>query len=104
MLFIVHGVDGPDAKRIRDETRATHLAYLDRHADKVVLAGATQTDDASRPTGSVYIINVAGRAEADAFVADEPFCMAGLFETLTVSRMRRGQWHPESAPETPEGN
>ena len=28
MLYMIHGVDGPDADRIRADNRETHLAYL----------------------------------------------------------------------------
>jgi len=36
--------------------------------------------------------------------ANEPFRRAGLFKSIKVSRMRKGQWHPDNAPKTPEGN
>ena len=54
-------------------------------------------------TGSVLIINVPNRAAADAFAAGEPFHRDGLFEQYTVTRMRRGQWNPATAPKTAEG-
>lgn len=104
MLYMIYGVDGPDADRIRAETREVHFAYLKAHEDILVLGGATLADDSDARTGSLLVINVPSRAAADAFADNEPFYKAGLFSSHTVSRMRRGQWNPAAAPETPEGN
>ena len=104
MLYLIYGVDGPDAGRIRAATRDAHFAYLERHRDILVLGGATLADDGVARTGSVLIVNVASRAEADAFARDEPFRKAGLFAQHTITRMRRGQWNPQAAPQTAEGS
>jgi uncharacterized protein YciI len=101
---MVYGVDGPDADRIRAENREAHFAYLKENEDILVLGGATLADDSDARTGSLLIINVPSRDAADAFAAGEPFNKAGLFSSYTVSRMRRGQWNPDAAPATPEGN
>ena len=103
MLYLIYGVDGTDAHRIRAATREAHLAYLERHRDILVLGGATLAEDGVARTGSVLIINVSGRGEADAFAREEPFRKAGLFAQYTVTRMRRGQWNPDAAPKTAEG-
>lgn len=104
MLYMLYGVDGPHGPAIRAATLEAHFAYLERNRDILVLGGATLTDDGGTRNGSVLIINVPGRAEADAFARDEPFREAGLFAQYTVTRMRRGQWNPEAAPKTPEGS
>jgi uncharacterized protein YciI len=104
MLYAVFSLDKPGTGALRDATRAAHLAYLERHRDKLVLGGATLSDDGAQKTGSLLLLNVKSRAEIDAFVADEPFTKAGLFRAQTVTRMRKGQWNPAAAPQTPEGD
>jgi len=106
MLYIVHGVDKPGSEGtdIRAAARPAHFEYLQQHADKVVLGGATLADDDETRTGSVLIINVPDRKAADEWSLNEPFRKAGLFDPVTVTRMRRGQWNPGAAPETAEGN
>ena len=106
MLYILINEDRSDgeAGRIRDATRKAHLAYLERHKDIVVLAGGTLAEDGATRTGSVFIINVPNRQAAEKFSAEEPFRKAGLFKTVKITRMRRGQWNPEAAPTTAEGN
>jgi len=106
MLYIMINQDRSDgeAGRIRDATRAAHLAYLERHKDIVVLAGGTLAEDGATRTGSVFVVNVTSREAADKFSAEEPFRRAGLFQAVKITRMRRGQWNPQAAPKTAEGN
>jgi hypothetical protein len=104
MLYIIYQEDRPDGAAIRAATRAEHLTYLERHADIVVLGGAMVADDGVTRIGSVLIVNVPDRAAAERFSAEEPFRKAGLFKSVKITRMRRGQWNPDAAPRTPEGN
>jgi hypothetical protein len=104
MLYIIYQEDRPDGAAIREAARPAHLAYLERHADIVVLGGALLADDGVSRTGSVLIINVPNREDAERFSAEEPFRKAGLFRTVRITRMRRGQWNPDAAPKTAEGN
>jgi uncharacterized protein YciI len=104
VLYAVFSQDKVGAEALRAETRAAHLAYLERHRDKLVLGGATLSDDGAQKTGSLLVLNVRSRAEIDTFLAGEPFTQARLFRSQTVTRMRRGQWNPDAAPRTPEGD
>ena len=104
MLYIVYQIDGPDSPEIRTATREAHFKYLDQHEDILVLGGAMLADDGKTRTGSVLIINVENFAAAKAFSENEPFRRAGLFERVEINRMRRGQWNPDAAPRTAEGN
>ena len=104
MLYIMVNEDRPDGQPIREATRDAHLAYLERHKSLVVLAGGTLAEDGKTRTGSVFIVNVPSREAAEKFSAEEPFRSAGLFKTVKITRMRRGQWNPQAAPKTAEGN
>lgn len=104
MLYVVYGVDKSGSEPLRAKARDEHFAYLEKHKDILVLGGATLADDGTTRTGSMLIINVPGRAEADVFAAGEPLAKAGVFEKVTVTRMRRGQWNPAAAPKSAEGN
>jgi len=104
MLYIIYQEDCDDGAAIRAAERERHLAYLERHRDILVLGGALTGDDGAARLGSCLIINVPGREAAEAFSRDEPFRRAGLFKTVKITRMRRGQWNPAAAPATAEGN
>jgi uncharacterized protein YciI len=104
MLYIIYQEDKPDSQAVRAATRDTHLAYLEKHKAILVLGGGLLAEDGATRTGSVLIINVPDRKAAEAFSADEPFRKAGLFKTVKITRMRRGQWNPDAAPKTAQGN
>ena len=104
VLYIIYQEDREEgAAGIRAANREKHLAYLDQHADILVLGGALLADDGVGRTGSCLIINVASREEAEEFSRHEPFRKAGLFKSVKIARMRRGQWNPAAAPKSAEG-
>jgi uncharacterized protein len=104
MLYIIYQEDVPDSAPIRERVKQTHFDYLEKHKDILVLGGALLADDEPARIGSVLIINVPNRAAAEAFSANEPLRCAGVFKSVKITRMRRGQWNPAAAPKTPEGN
>jgi uncharacterized protein len=104
MLYIIYQEDREDGAQIRAANRERHLAYLEANKDILVLGGALLADDGATRIGSCLIINVPGRKEAEAFSANEPFRKAGLFSSVKIARMRRGQWNPAAAPMSAEGS
>lgn len=104
MLYIIYQEDGPGSAALRAAHRDEHFAYLETHKDILVLGGAMLADDDETRIGSVLIINVPDREAAEAFSAGEPLRKAGTFENVRIRRMRRGQWNPDAAPKTAEGN
>lgn len=104
MLYVIYQEDRPDGKPIREANKEKHFAYLAEHEDILVLGGATLAEDGATRTGSVLVLNVPSLADAERFSLNEPFRKAGLFQTVKITRMRRGQWNPAAAPKTAEGN
>jgi uncharacterized protein YciI len=106
MLFLIYQQDRDDgeATRIRAATRDPHVAYLKKHSDIIVLGGALLGEDGIERVGSCLLVNLPDQAAAAAFAAQDPFTAAGLFESTTVVRMRRGVWNPSAAPQSAEGN
>jgi uncharacterized protein YciI len=104
MLYILYNVDKPNSADLRVKLRDEHFEYLHSHMDKLVLAGAMLAEDGKTRTGSVFIINVKSRAEAEAFSAAEPFRKGGLFQRTEINHMRKGQFNPAAAPKSAEGD
>jgi len=105
MLYIIYQEDRPDGAEIRAAAREAHFAYLDKHEDILVLGGALLAGDRRQHAHRERLDRqCAGRAEAEAFSENEPFRRRGLFSSVKISRMRRGQWNPAAAPKTAEGN
>ena len=103
MLYMCYGVDGVNGAARREMAREEHFAYLEANKNILILGGATLADDSDTRLGSCLIINVKNRAAADVFADGEPLRKAGVFESYTVVRMRRGQWNPDAAPASAEG-
>ena len=90
-------VAGPNFAAMREKGLQPHLDYLHSQKNILVVSGATLSDDGKAVTGSLLIVNVGSRAEAKAFVDNDPFQKSGLFTNVTITRMRKGQWNPQAA-------
>lgn len=97
MLWAISCVDKPDTAATRASVLQPHRDYLQSRKDILVLAGATQNDEGTEAIGSLFIVNVGSRAEANAFSDGDPFTQKGVFASITITRMRKGQWNPEAA-------
>lgn len=90
MQFIVHAHDKIDGAARRAPLRDAHLAYLNQHHDLIVARGPLLSDDGEKTIGSLIMLDVASKAEADSFWASEPFNRAGVYDWATVERWRFG--------------
>ena len=88
MLFAIICTDRPDGLELRMATRPTHLAYLQTYAAKLVEVGPILNTE-GRPCGSLLIIDVSDRAEAEGFAAGDPYAKAGCFESTIIRAYRR---------------
>ena len=96
MPYVIQTKDKPDSFDLRMEAREEHIAYLDANKDKLLAAGALIDDDGTGGFGGVIIVDTDDRAEAQAFIDNDPFAKAGLFETATVTRWRKGFFDREN--------
>ena len=97
MLWAISRVAAPGFAERREKNLQPHLDYLHSQKKILVLSGATLSDDGREYVGSVLIVNVGSRAAAQAFVDGDPFQKAGMFASVSITRMRKGQWNPEAA-------
>lgn len=97
MLWTIYCIDKPDTKETRDKFLDVHRTYLTENEDILFFSGPLQTDDASLNHGSLFVLNVPGRAEAEAFAANEPFNKQGIFASIRIARIRKGRFNPDLA-------
>ena len=97
MLWAISRTAAPSFATLREKGLEAHVAYLRSQKKILVLSGGTVSDDGKEFNGSLLIVNVASRAEAQAFADGDPFQKAGMFSKVTITRMRKGQWNPEAA-------
>ena len=88
MLFTVVCTDRPGGLDLRMATRPAHLAFLEGQAQKLASGGAMLDQD-GKPCGSLFVLDVADRAEAEALIAADPYTRAKLFESTVIRPFRQ---------------
>ena len=96
MLWAITRVYKPNTDPGRASALDAHRNYLQSRKNILVLSGQLQSDDGAEAVGTLFVVNVNSRAEAQAFLDGDPFTQAGLLASATITRMRKGQWNPGS--------
>ncbi len=89
MPFLIETFDKPDHAHVRARERDMHLDFLAQHKALLLACGAKLNDDGSSAGGGIYIVDVETRGQAEAFIAQDPFSHAGLFERVSIVRWRK---------------
>ena len=84
MLFSIHCLDREGALQTRLDNYDAHRAHLNSTTTTIVLAGPVVADDGETPVGSVFVIDAANRAEADAFNRADPFYQRGVWDRDSI--------------------
>ena len=91
VFWYVRGHGKPGAHSRREEIVDAQRAHLAPFDETVIVARGPILDDVGRDwQGSANLIAMAGRAELEAFMADWPYCRAGLYERVEIERYRFG--------------
>jgi uncharacterized protein YciI len=96
MHYIITAFDKDNSLDLRMSVRPNHLAYA-QEKGITVLGGPLLTEgDDPKPRGSMIIVEVNNKEEAEDFAANDPYNKAGLFEKVSVRRWMGaiGPWLP----------
>lgn len=97
MPYLIETWDKPGHLPLRQKHRPAHLDFLESHKDLLLACGAKLTEAGSDAGGGIYIVALDSRAEAEAFIAQDPFFAAGLFDKIAFTNWRKayvdGQCH-----------
>ena len=98
MLYSVYCLDGENTGPLRDQNRMKHREYLNQWKDRIFFSGPLLDDaDENIQLGSLFILTVKDRAEAEAYIYNEVFYKAGVFAKVSIVRMRKGRYNPDLA-------
>lgn len=89
MPWMIETWDKPDTGELRLEIRPAHLDYLEANKHLLLACGAKLDDQGGAASGGLYLVALESRAEAEAFIAADPFYTAGLFQRVFVTRWRQ---------------
>ena len=95
MPYAIITRDKPNSLQLRNDTRGPHLEYLTANQDKLLAAGAQADDAGQGGYGGIIIVDTEDRAEAEAFIQNEPFTQAGQFAGIEVVRWRKAFFNKE---------
>ncbi|HPF46058.1 MAG: YciI family protein [Alphaproteobacteria bacterium] len=96
MHYIITAFDKENSLDLRMKVRPDHLAYA-KEQGLTVLGGPLLTEgDDPKPCGSMIIVDVDSREQAENFAKNDPYNKAGLFDKVTVRRWMGaiGPWLP----------
>jgi len=96
MHYIITAFDKDNSLDLRMSVRPDHLAYA-QEKGITLLGGPLLTEgDDPKPRGSMIIVEVNNKEEAEDFAANDPYNKAGLFEKVSVRRWMGaiGPWLP----------
>jgi uncharacterized protein len=88
-LFSIYATDVPNSSQQRKAHRPSHFSRLQAldAAGQVVLAGPCPIDHDDLTagfSGSLLVLNFPDRATLDAWLAEEPFVLEGVYESVVV--------------------
>jgi uncharacterized protein YciI len=87
MRYALICLDKPEALQTRIENRPAHLEHL--QSTGVVEQAGPFIDAAGQMCGSLIVLNVGSKAEAEAWAAADPYAKAGLFQSVMIQEWKR---------------
>ena len=79
--------DKPGALQVRKDNRAAHLAYIES-TGVVEMAGPLLSPEGEM-NGSLVVLNVATLAQGQDWAAADPYALAGLFASVTITEWKK---------------
>jgi uncharacterized protein YciI len=87
MRYALICIDKPNALQTRVENRSLHLEYI--QSTGVVEQAGPFIDAAGQMCGSLLILDVGSKADAEAWAASDPYAKAGLFQSVMIQEWKR---------------
>jgi len=86
MQFLVKAYDGPGMLDQRMEVRPRHLEGMKALGKQIICAGGL-LDEEGRMKGSALVMEFKDRAALDAYLANEPYVVEGVWQKIDVEVM-----------------
>ncbi|WP_112241868.1 YciI family protein [Kribbella monticola] len=88
MEYFVYGRDRAGADEVKVRLVEEHWTFMDGYAEQLIARGPTLTghDEDAESTGSLHIVDLPDLEAAKAFVHNDPYYVAGAFESVELYR------------------
>ncbi|MBC3879790.1 hypothetical protein H8K35_07385 [Undibacterium sp. LX40W] len=84
MLFAVRFRDKQDTSKCREENLSSHISWLDKHRDTILIAGSLRHAPEHAPVGGLWIVEAKSREEVVALIETDPFWLVGLRDSVEI--------------------
>ncbi|MBO9378822.1 hypothetical protein GG804_18810 [Sphingomonas histidinilytica] len=84
MFFSIYIKDRPGSGPDRVPAVEPHRGYIKERAHTILAAGATFAKDGKTVEGGSYIVEADSLEEVEEFVANDPFTLAGIRESVVI--------------------
>ena len=85
MIFAILLMDRPGTADLRAKIRPEHRAYLAKRSEQMAFAGPLTSEDGATTLGSLIVMDFPTRADVDAWLKDEPYTKAGVYEKPIIN-------------------
>lgn len=89
MLFIVQFEDHPDVAELRKKLFDSHIEFLDRNKDRVLVPGSMREVPSDEPVGGLWIVEAEDEAGVRALFEDDPFWVNGMRARVRINRWQK---------------
>jgi hypothetical protein len=89
MLFIVQFEDKPDVAEVRQSLFPSHVEFLDRMKDRVLVPGSVREIPSDRPLGGLWIVDAESEQAVREIFKDDPFWTNGLRAGVRINRWQK---------------
>jgi uncharacterized protein YciI len=76
--------DGPDAARLRIRDLDGHLAHVEAHWRRYLIAGPLREPGQDALSGSLFLIYADSQEEASSFLRQDPYFTNGQYERIEI--------------------
>jgi uncharacterized protein YciI len=93
-IFAVWCEDGPDAHQIRLESLDGHLAHIEAHFGRFLVAGPMRRGGADAISGSLFVIAADSEGEARRLMEQDPYVRRGAYARVEYRKLTpaAGRW------------
>jgi uncharacterized protein YciI len=88
-MYAIVCFDRPDSSALRDQHRAAHVEFLNKHSKTIVFGGPMKNAPDGASTGAIIVVSCASRKEAEAFIGEDPFYRNGVYENVAVRAFKQ---------------
>lgn len=89
MLFIVRFEDHPNVSELREKLFDSHIEFLDRNRDRVLVPGSLREVPSDKPLGGLWIVEAENEAEVREIFEDDPFWTNGMRARVEINGWKK---------------